>query len=73
MDNLIDITEILENKQKQLWFKHVLLSIKNARNEAEKLRWTEIKLALQFEEYYRLNGVCHPNDPMNIDTDCYLT
>lgn len=72
MTNVIDITEILISREKKAWYDTVLFSLEASTTEKERRYWLEIKLALEFEEYYKQTGEYHEKDPLNLDTDCYL-
>ena len=65
--NVIDINPILEVIRKQRWYDHVQACIDNAKNESQRLYWTEIKLCLMFDDYLAQHGVHHPNDPVLLD------
>ena len=71
MSNVIDITGIIRDKKDLDWYHEVIRRAKSATNINEQLHWLEIKLGIEFEQYYKKHGTYHPNDPANMDVDSY--
>ena len=67
MSNLLDITPILNKNADTAWINHIFDMSQNAPTTDERIYWSELKLAYQFDLYRHETGVCHPNDPALIE------